>query len=69
MVKLMAIVLNEPEVKGVTEEDLENLFRKQPIALKKAEEYTRSLTKAEWHRLRILAKKNRFFLSWCSFRL
>jgi hypothetical protein len=54
---------SEPIVKGVTEQDIENLLRKQPEALKKAEEYQRSLSKEEWHRLRILAKKDRFFLA------
>lgn len=59
----MEKVLTEAEVKGVTEEDYENLFRKQPDALKKAEDYQRTLTKAEWKGLRILCKKDRFFLA------
>lgn len=55
--------LTEPEVKGVTEQDIEKLLAKQAESLKKAEDYQRSLSKEEWKGLRVLAKKNRFFLA------
>lgn len=58
----METVSTEEVVKGVTEQDIEKLLSTMPVSLKKAEDYQRSLSKDEWHRLRKLAKKNRFFL-------